>query len=37
MAFVAVVRGGGFRDAARVSGVSASGLSTAVRRLEARL
>jgi len=36
-AFVAVVRANGFRDAARASGVSASGLSEAVRRLEARL
>lgn len=36
-AFVAVVRAGGFRDAARASGGSASGLSEAVRRLEARL
>jgi DNA-binding transcriptional LysR family regulator len=36
-AFVAVVRAGGFRDAARVGGVSASRLSEAVRRLEARL
>ncbi|GAA0317212.1 LysR family transcriptional regulator [Sphingomonas oligophenolica] len=36
-AFVAVVRAGGFRDAARTSGVSASGLSEAVRRLETRL
>jgi len=36
-AFVAVVRAGGFRDAARASGVSASGLSEAVRRLETRL
>jgi len=36
-AFLAVARAGGFRDAARSSGVSASGLSTAVRRLEARL
>jgi DNA-binding transcriptional LysR family regulator len=36
-AFVAVVRANGFRDAGRVSGVSASGLSEAVRRLEARL
>lgn len=35
--FVAVVRAGGFRDAARASGVSASGLSEALRRLEARL
>jgi DNA-binding transcriptional LysR family regulator len=36
-AFVAVARAGGFRDAARISGVSASGLSVAVRRLEAKL
>jgi DNA-binding transcriptional LysR family regulator len=36
-AFVAVARAGGFRDGARVSGSSASGLSEAVRRLEARL
>ena len=36
-AFVAVLRAGGFRDAARASGGSASGLSEAVRRLEARL
>jgi DNA-binding transcriptional LysR family regulator len=36
-AFVAVARAGGFRDAARVSGVSASGLSAAVRRLESKL
>jgi DNA-binding transcriptional LysR family regulator len=36
-AFVAVARAGGFRDAAQVSGASASGLSEAVRRLEARL
>jgi len=36
-AFVSVVRAGGFRDAARASGGSASGLSEAVRRLEARL
>jgi DNA-binding transcriptional LysR family regulator len=36
-AFVAVVRAGGFRDAARASGASASSLSEAVRRLEARL
>ncbi|AOH85061.1 LysR family transcriptional regulator [Sphingomonas panacis] len=35
--FVAIVRAGGFRDAARTSGGSASGLSEAVRRLEARL
>jgi DNA-binding transcriptional LysR family regulator len=36
-AFVAVARAGGFRDAARASGGSASGLSEAVRRLEAQL
>ena len=36
-AFVSVARAGGFRDGARASGVSASGLSEAVRRLEARL
>ncbi|MFM0552097.1 LysR family transcriptional regulator [Paraburkholderia sediminicola] len=36
-AFVSVARAGGFRDAARVSGVSASSLSIAVRRLEAKL
>lgn len=36
-AFVAVARAGGFRDAARVSGVSASSLSEAVRRLETQL
>jgi DNA-binding transcriptional LysR family regulator len=36
-AFVAVAKAGGFRDGARVSGLSASGLSEAVRRLEARL
>jgi DNA-binding transcriptional LysR family regulator len=36
-AFVAVARAGGFRDCARISGVSASGLSEAVRRLEAQL
>ena len=36
-AFIAVARAGGFRDAARASGLSASGLSEAVRRLEARL
>jgi DNA-binding transcriptional LysR family regulator len=35
--FVAIVRAGGFRDAARASGGSASGLSEAVRRLETRL
>ena len=36
-AFVAVARAGGFRDGARAGGGSASGLSEAVRRLEARL
>ena len=36
-AFVTVARAGGFRDAARLSGVSASSLSEAVRRLEAKL
>ena len=36
-AFLTVARAGGFRDGARASGVSASGLSEAVRRLEARL
>ena len=36
-AFVAVAQAGGFRDGARVAGVSASSLSEAVRRLEARL
>lgn len=36
-AFVAVARAGGFREAARVSGLSASGLSEALRRLETRL
>jgi DNA-binding transcriptional LysR family regulator len=36
-AFVSVVRAGGFRDAARISRVSASSLSIAVRRLESRL
>ena len=35
--FVAVARAGGFRDAARASGASASSLSEAVRRLEAKL
>jgi DNA-binding transcriptional LysR family regulator len=35
-AFVSVARAGGFREAARVSGVSASSLSIAVRRLEAK-
>jgi len=33
-AFVSVAHAGGFRDAARISGVSASSLSVAVRRLE---
>jgi DNA-binding transcriptional LysR family regulator len=36
-AFIAVAQAGGFRDAARASGVSPSGLSTAVRRLEVKL
>jgi len=36
-AFAAVVRSGGFREAARGRGTSASGLSDAVRRLEANL
>jgi len=36
-AFVAVARAGGFREGARTSGSSASGLSEAVRRLEAQL
>ena len=36
-AFVAVVRSGGFREASRAIGSSASSLSEAVRRLEARL
>jgi DNA-binding transcriptional LysR family regulator len=36
-AFIAVAEVGGFRDAARARGVSASSLSEAVRRLEARL
>jgi len=35
--FVAVARAGGFREAARAGGVSASSLSAAVRRLEAGL
>jgi DNA-binding transcriptional LysR family regulator len=35
--FVAVARAGGFRDAARISGGSASSLSEAVRRLEDQL
>jgi DNA-binding transcriptional LysR family regulator len=36
-AFVAVTRAGGFRDGARASGASASGLSESIRRLEAQL
>ncbi|QOV70897.1 LysR family transcriptional regulator [Citrobacter sp. BDA59-3] len=36
-AFVVVARAGGFRDAARKTDISASTLSEAVRRLEARL
>src|SRR5271165_4549094 len=36
-AFLTVARAKGFRDGARASGASASGLSEAVRRLEARL
>jgi DNA-binding transcriptional LysR family regulator len=36
-AFVSVARAGGFRDAARATRVSASGLSEAVKRLEADL
>lgn len=36
-AFVAVARAGGFREGARLSGSSASGLSEAVRRLETQL
>ena len=36
-AFVKVVQAGGFRDGARASGLSASGLSEALRRLEAKL
>jgi DNA-binding transcriptional LysR family regulator len=36
-AFLAVARAEGFRDGARASGVSASGLSEAVRRLETKL
>lgn len=37
VAFLTVVRAGGFRDGARASGTSASGLSEAVTRLEQRL
>jgi DNA-binding transcriptional LysR family regulator len=36
-AFVTVAQAGGFRDAARLGGVSASSLSEAVRRLETKL
>jgi DNA-binding transcriptional LysR family regulator len=36
-AFVAVAKAGGFRDAARATGGSASGLSEAVRRVETKL
>lgn len=36
-AFVSVAKAGGFREGARASGTSASGLSEAVRRLEKRL
>lgn len=36
-AFTAVAQAGGFRDAARLAGSSASGLSEAVRRLEEKL
>ena len=36
-AFISVARAGGFRDAARISGVSASSLSIAVQRLETKL
>src|SRR3984885_12601424 len=36
-AFVSVARAGGFRDAGRIGGVSASSLSVAVRRLESKL
>ena len=36
-AFVSVARAGGFRDGGRVSGLSPSGLSEAVRRLEAQI
>jgi DNA-binding transcriptional LysR family regulator len=37
LAFLAVVKAGGFREGARLSGKSASSLSDAVRRLESRL
>jgi DNA-binding transcriptional LysR family regulator len=36
-AFAAVARAGGFREGARTTGLSASGLSEAIRRLEAQL
>jgi len=36
-AFLTVARAGGFREGARISGASASGLSDAVRRLETQL
>ncbi|CAM3877130.1 LysR family transcriptional regulator [Bordetella tumulicola] len=36
-AFLAVARAGGFREASRQAGLSASGLSDAMRRLETRL
>jgi DNA-binding transcriptional LysR family regulator len=36
-AFLAVAKAGGFREGARATGASASGLSEAVRRLETRL
>src|SRR4051812_31642025 len=36
-AFVAIVRSGGFREASRATGASASSLSETLRRLEARL
>ena len=36
-AFMAVAKAGGFREAARLTGGSASGLSEAIRRLEAKL
>src|ERR1700709_1464140 len=36
-AFVSVAHAGGFREAARIGSVSASSLSIAVRRLEAKL
>ena len=36
-AFIAVARAGGFREAARSSGIAASSLSEAIRRLETKL